>query len=150
MNVSTKNCVRIIAVIASALVAAGCMSVPKRPAISSASIVPSDLKPGDSAVMTVEVQDKFGLVQRVEGIVKEDPTVLFQLQDDGIAPDKQAGDGIWSLQVDVPFNAPPGEFEVTVNTYNASGELILITNEEGEVSPLMASFGLIIRFPPDR
>ena len=149
MNVLSKFCTRIIASIALVVVATGCMSVPKRPAIFSAAIVPSDLKPGDSAIMTVEVRDKFGLIQRVEGIVKEDPTVVFELQDDGIAPDERAGDGIWSLQVDVPFNAPPGDFEVTVNAYNAGGEPILITNDEGEVSPLMASFGLIIRFPPD-
>lgn len=149
MNVCTKIAARIVASMTLVVLATGCMSVPKRPAIFSAAIVPSDLKPGDSAIMTVEVRDKFGLIQRVEGIVKEDPTVVFELHDDGITPDDRAGDGIWSLQVDVPFNAPPGDFEVTVNAYNANGEPILITNEEGEVSPLMASFGLIIRFPPD-
>ena len=86
---------------------AGCATSSRQPSMKEARIQPEHLEPGDTAIITVEVADRFNIVQRVEGLVKEDRTITFKLRDDGITPDKKAGDNIWTIQVDVPFNAPP-------------------------------------------
>ncbi len=137
-------CVAVVCVLA---VLYGCNTFPNRPQVESAGIIPPELKPGDTAIIQATIQDRFEVVHRVEGVVKEDPTITFKLKDDGVAPDKEAGDGTWTLQVDVPFNAPPGDFELTLMAYNSDGDPVLIPDEDGEAIPLSATFGLVIRFP---
>lgn len=127
--------------------APGCSTVPRQPEINRAQIEPAELKPGDSALISVELQDKFSIVSRVVGIVKEDPSIQFELKDDGLPPDEAANDGTWSILVDVPFNAPPGEFVFDIKTYDESGGEVLVLDEEGNTVPLGSSFGLVIRFP---
>lgn len=126
---------------------AGCKTIPAQPSIEHSAISPSDLKPGDTAIITVELQDKFNIVERIEGKVKQDPSLTFRLRDDGVAPDAKAADGIWTLQVDVPFNAPPGDFDLSLTALNSSGDPILIHDENGEVVRLSTHFGLVIRYP---
>jgi hypothetical protein len=113
----------------------------------SAQILPTDLKPGDTAVITVQVDDKFGVVRRVEGVVKEDRSITFEFTDNGVSPDASMGDGIWTIQVDVPFNAPPGTFEFEVSGYDNEGDLVVVDDENGEAAPLQTSFSLEIRYP---
>lgn len=125
---------------------AGCATSSRQPSMKEARIQPEHLEPGDTAIITVEVADRFNIVQRVEGLVKEDRTITFKLRDDGIMPDKRAGDDTWTIQVDVPFNAPPGDFEFEVVAYNADGEVIVVHDENGEAAPLSVSFGLIIEY----
>ena len=103
--------------------AAGCNTMGRQPVMRQAFIEPPELKPGDSAVITVEIVDRFGIVDRVEGVVREDTRVKFKLRDDGLDPDEKAGDGIWSLRVDVPFQAPPGEFVLDVTAYRTTANL---------------------------
>ncbi len=113
-------------------------------------MTPSDLKPGTTAVITVEVNDRFGIVDRVDGIVKEDPRLTFALRDDGVTPgDAKAGDGVWSLQVEVPFQAAPGEYELELTAYNSSGEVLLVRNAEGDTVPLTVSIPVSIRLPQE-
>ena len=59
---------------------------------------PDTLQLGDSAVITVKVSDRHGVVDRVEGYVVEDPRLKFNFKDDGVAPDEKAGDGVWTFQ----------------------------------------------------
>ena len=126
---------------------AGCNTLPRQPEIQHAGIEPAELKPGDSALITVEISDQYDIVDRIEGTVQEDETITFKLRDDGVAPDAVAGDGIWTLQVDVPFNAPPGDFELALKAYDSHGEVILVRDSAGDAVPLAASFGLVIRYP---
>ncbi len=126
---------------------AGCATSSRQPSMKAARISPPHLEPGDTAIITVDVSDRFNIVKRVEGVVKEDRTITFKLRDDGITPDKRAGDDTWTIQVDVPFNAPPGGFEFEVIAYNADGEVIVVHDENGEAAPLSVSFGLVIEYP---
>ena len=132
--------------IALLFVAIGCATLPKAPEIVGGGIVPNALQPGDTAIITVEMQDKFEIVRRVEGVVTEDPTIVFDLKDDGIPPDAAADDNIWTLQVDVPFNAPPGSFELNLRALNSDGEPVIIRDEAGEAAPLGVTYKLDIRY----
>lgn len=129
------------------LLLSGCATVPQRPQIIEAGIQPADLVPGDSALITVAFKDRFRLVRSVKGAVVEDPTIEFTLKDDGVAPDARADDGIWSLQVDVPFNAPPGGFQLDLRAYDSQGNVIVVPDANGEAQPLQASVTLAIRIP---
>lgn len=125
----------------------GCNTLGRQPVIRHAAIEPTELKPGDVAVITVEIGDRHGIVDRVEGVVQEDPAIKFKLRDDGVDPDKKAGDGIWSLKVDVPFQAPPGEFTLEFTAFRADGQPIIVRDAAGAAVPLMTTFGLAIRYP---
>lgn len=133
-----------------AVLGSGCASLNGQPAIENAYIMPGDLQPGDTAVITVEIKDKFDIVKRVEGVVKEDRTITFEFQDNGVPPDEKAGDGIWTIQVDVPFNAPPGEFHFEVTAYDGDGNVIVVEDKEGEAAPLTTSFKLEIQYPDEQ
>lgn len=128
-------------------VLAGCNTLGRQPRIHKALIEPAELKPGDTAVIRIEVNDRYDIVDRVQGVVREDPRITFDLLDDGVAPDKEAGDGIWTLEVDVPFQAPPGEFTLEFTALRSDGEPIIVRDDEGNAATLSASFGMVIRYP---
>ncbi len=132
-----------------ASVCAGCATMTGQPSMGAAAIMPTDLKPGDTAVITVKIEDKFHVVSRVEGVVKEDRTLTFHFEDNGVAPDDKAGDGIWTIQVDVPFNAPPGDFQFEVAAYDSSGKALSVDDKKGEAVPLSTSFPLVIQYPAE-
>ena len=67
--------------------------------------------------------------------------------DDGIGPDEVAGDGTWTLKVDVPFQAPPGEFELEFTAFRSDGQPILVRDEDGDTIPLSGTFSMVIRYP---
>lgn len=124
-----------------------CQFGPKQPKMSNAGVAPSVLKPGDTAVMSVHVTDRYGIVDRVEATVVGEPDIVFKLEDNGVAPDAKAGDGIWSIDVTVPFTAPPGPFELEVRGYDSSGELILVRSKGGNAVPLSDRFNVEVRYP---
>lgn len=126
---------------------AGCTTLAKQPQITRASIDPPTLHPGDSAVITLEVRDKHRIVSRMEGVVLEDPRVTFRLRDDGQDPDAKAKDGIWSMRVDVPFQAPPGEFQLEFTAYDRDGEPISIRDKQKRVVPMKQLIQVRIVYP---
>lgn len=127
----------------------GCNTLSKQPAITRASIDPSDLRPGSSAVITLQVRDKHNVVRLIEGVVLEDPRITFRLRDDGHEPDIKAGDGVWSMQVDVPFQAPPGQFVLEFTAFGPDGQPVEVRDERGSVVPLKQSIPIVIHYPQE-
>lgn len=140
------NSVRILATLVSVVVCAGCTTAGRYPKLIEPAIVPAELKAGETAVITVRVADRHNIVRRVEGVVREDPTVKLKLRDDGKAPDEKEGDGIWTLQVDAPFQAPVGQFNVDLTAYRADGTPVPI-RQEGHKQPLAVTIPVTIRTP---
>lgn len=124
-----------------------CQFGPRQPQMANAGIAPQVLAPGDTGIMSVEVKDRYGIVKRVEATVVGEPDIVFKLNDDGVAPDKKAGDGVWSLDVTVPLAAPPGAFELEVRGYNANGEVILVRSKGGDSVPLAGTFTVEVKYP---
>jgi len=125
-------CVTVLGVLLAGL--AGCNTAGRQPQFQRAVITPDQLKPGDTAMIQVEVKDRHGIVQRVEGVVEEDPTIRLRLRDDGQPPDLQADDDVWVLQVDVPYQAPPGDFLLHLMAYRADGSAVPVKTKEGAQS----------------
>jgi hypothetical protein len=127
---------------------AGCITQ-HQPSLTNPMMAPKDLKPGDTALITVTVEDKFALVNTVTGIVEEDKTITFNFRDDGMEGDIVAGDNIWSMKVDVPFNAPPGKFNYKISAYDLNGNLIIVRDENNEATGMSTSFLLEITYPEE-
>lgn len=141
-----KQVVYIIAIVGLLTSVAGCNTASRQPQFQRAIITPDQLKPGDTAKIEVQVKDRYDIVRRVEGIVKEDPTIRLKLHDDGQAPDEKAGDNVWVLQVDVPFQATPGDFLLQLMAYRADGTVVPVKGKEGTV-PLSTTVPLTILNP---
>lgn len=121
----------------------GCLTLGRQPQLAEPAIEPDVLRPGDSAVITVHVRDRYDIVERVSARVREDDRIDIPLADNGLYPDKEAGDGIWSVTVDVPFYAPPGGYTLVIGAYDKTGELVLVRNESG-TEPLIQTVSLSI------
>ena len=127
--------------------AAGCATMGNQPAMSGASLDPPELTPGDSAILTVKVHDKYNIVRNVVGVIEgyEDVAEKLELRDDGIEPDAKAGDGIWSLEVDAPFLAPPGSFNILITAYDDQGRPVRVRTMKGP-APLVQTCKVVILF----
>jgi len=117
------------------------------PKFESAQITPDQLQPGQTAVITIDVSDYHHIVDRIEGKVKDYPQRVFKLKDDGVAPDKVAGDGIWTMEVSVPFQAPPGEHFIQFTAYDSDGHEIVVPDKEGHAQPLSTTLKVSITYP---
>ncbi len=107
------------------------------------------LRPGDSAVLTCRVADRHLVVRQVTGVVQEDDRIKFKLRNDGNPPDVRAGDQIWSLQVDVPFMAPPGDFTMELTAYRSDGQVVQVKTKDGGVVPLKATCVFSVVYPEE-
>lgn len=141
-----KQVVYTIALVCALVSIVGCNTASRQPQFQRAVITPNQLKPGGTAMIEVQVKDRYDIVRRVEGIVKEDPTIRLKLRDDGLEPDEKAEDNVWVLQVDVPFQATPGDFLLQLTAYRSDGTVVPVKTKEGTV-PLSTSVPLKILNP---
>ena len=164
-----KRVVAGAAILLVVLALAGCQTIRKQPGFRDALVSPAGLQPGttareelplgedvdsvlhpgDSGVITVNLKDPHNVVAQVAGVVKEYPGIEFRLRDDGVAPDTRSNDDIWSMQVDVPFMAPPGTFTLVLTAYNIHGEEVRIRTDQG-VEPLQTTCVFAIEYPEEK
>lgn len=135
-----------ILALAALVVLSGCNTMAGQPSIREAVITPDALKPGETALVTVHISDKNGVVDRVEGKVQEDDRITLKLQDNGEGPDVTAGDNVWSLDVEVPTAAPPGQFILELKAIRSDGLPVQIRDKSGNVHDLSATVPLVIRY----
>ena len=126
--------------------AAGCNSLGGVPAFKSSAIAPEALHPGDTALITIDVKDKNGIIDSIVGAVKEEPGIKLALRDDGQDGDAKAGDGTWSLAVIVPMESQPGAYHLTFTAYRSDGVAVPIRSDEGEITALSVEFPMVISY----
>ena len=135
------------AALLTAIALIGCPAGQRQPELRGARVTPSQLRPGDNALITVEVVDPMKTVERVAVSLDEAGDYTVDMRDDGLEGDVRAGDGIWSFWVEVPFGAPPGEYEFTLTAYSDRGNVVLVNDPDGNAVPLTASFACTILAP---
>jgi hypothetical protein len=99
---------------------------------------PAKLAPGDEGLICVRVMDTEGVVAAITATVREYPTMVLDLNDNGEDGDAIAGDGIWSFAVEVPDAALAGVYNWDFAAFDASGNPVKVTTEEGGEEPLDA------------
>jgi len=127
---------------------AGCNTMGAQPSLERAQMSPSQLTPGGSALITVEPRDRDGIIHRIEGRILEDPRQELVLNDEGRDGDLVAGDGIWSLEVDVPPSALGGNYTVEFTAFRRDGTPVPIRDQAGNVSPLTTIIPIVISPAP--
>ena len=145
-NHAMNHFVGILAVCALAGLVGGCNTLARQPKLAEPKITPDQLKPGDTAIITVHVADRHHIIRKIEGFVEQDPRVKFKLRDDGVVPDEKANDHVWTMQVDVPFQAPPGDYVLEFTAYRSDGTPVPV-RQKGKTVPLKVSIPVSIRTP---
>jgi len=123
----------------------GCATT-RQPAFVDAKLVPAKVSPGEETVIQVKLEDPQGIVSVVVATVREYPEISFDLNDSGENGDAVAGDGIWSYAMEIPGEAPPGEYNWDFEAYDVDGNLVKIAGEGGEMVPLTAEASIEILF----
>ncbi|MFP4503056.1 MAG: hypothetical protein ACLFTT_18845 [Candidatus Hydrogenedentota bacterium] len=125
---------------------AGCNTIAGQPHFEKAELNPPVLAPDTSGVISVKVADPHDIVDRVEGVVTEDTRITLPLHDDGVPPDETAGDDVWSLEVEVPFDAPPGDFTLAITAYRENGLPINVKRKGEEAAPMTTTVPVVIQY----
>ena len=60
----------------------------------------------------------------------------------------EAGDGVWSLKVDVTFAAPPGSYTLEIAALRDDGQVIAVHDRKAGDVPLMTTALVAIDIPP--
>ncbi len=118
------------------VVSTGCAQ--QRLAMMDAMSDPAELSPGDDSIISVRVIDTQGVVAAVTATVREYSAISLDLNDNGEEGDKVVGDGVWSIAFDIPYEASPGEYNWDFEAFDANGDPVKVTTEEGGEEPLTA------------
>ncbi len=118
------------------VVSAGCAQ--QRLVMIDARSEPAKFSPGDETIVSVRVIDTEGVVAEVTATVREYRSISLDLNDSGEEGDKVAGDGVWSLAFEVPGEASAGEYNWDFEAFDANGDPVKVTTEEGSEKPLTA------------
>ncbi len=118
------------AAMAVVLILTGCNTLGRQPRIREAGVTPEVLEPGDVAIMTVRLRDRFDVVDAIYGEIEGYEQARFEFRDDGVYPDVEAGDGIWTSDADVPPDAPPGSFTLIITAYDERGNPVEVRTED--------------------
>lgn len=138
--------IEFLSVLVVAITIIGC-ATSDQPVFKTVNLSPEVLYPGTSSLITVIVEDRYKVVNRIEGFVKEDPDTALMLNDKGENGDVEAGDRTWSLAVPVSRQAVPGDFEVELTAYNSKGEAVVIRDKKGDMTTLMTTLNVSISPP---
>lgn len=140
----------LLAIALVAALAAGCNTLGRQPRLTDAEIEPDVVAPGDVAVLSVEVKDKYDLVEDVKCAILDQygkSLFEFELVDDGTPPDVEAGDDVWTRMLESPFTAPAGQYTLRLTAYDAQGRPILVKTKEG-TRTLSTQLGVTVEYPP--
>ena len=118
------------------VVITGCAQ--QRLAMVDAMSDPAELSPGDDSLISVRVIDPEGVVAEVTATVREYTPISLPLNDSGEEGDELAGDGVWSFAFRSPGEAGDGEYNWDFEAFDADGDTVMVTTEEGIEEPLTA------------
>ena len=118
------------------VVSTGCAQ--QRLAMLDARSDPAKLTAGDESIICVRIIDTQGVVAAVTATVREYRAIILDLNDSGEEGDKVAGDGVWSFAFEVPYEASAGEYNWDFEAFDANGDPVKVTTEEGGEEPLTA------------
>lgn len=89
--------------------------------ISDIKVDPYPLQPGKKVKVTARITSPNG----IESVKIYDPRGwVLTAYDDGTHGDEVAGDGIYTLVEEVPYDASPGEYTITVVITDKAGEVL--------------------------
>ncbi|MHC5061315.1 MAG: choice-of-anchor X domain-containing protein [Planctomycetota bacterium] len=114
-------------------------------AMTDARSEPAELSPGDEAIVSVKVIDAPGVVAAVTATVRQERSVVLDLNDNGDEGDKAAGDGVWSSVFTVPGSAGAGDYNWDFEAFDENNDPVEVVTSAG-ASPLTAEASVIVAY----
>jgi hypothetical protein len=106
--------------------------------LKDAKATPAAVKPGESALITVVVNDPKHRIDTLGGVVVETGKDNFDLYDDGTHGDAKAGDNTWSYTLTTGANVPAGKLTYQITAFDSNGALVMQDPAEGAPQALRA------------
>ena len=95
-----------------------------------------NIKAGEKGVLSLNTVDTESKIARISIVVREYPEYTLELNDNGENGDVKAKDGIWSVEINVPYDAPNQKFNLDGSVYDSNGNPIMTKSETGEETKL--------------
>ena len=97
-----------------------------------------NIKAGEKGILSVNVIGTESKIAKISMVVREAPDYIFELNDNGEKGDVKAKDGIWSAEVNVPYDAF-GKYTLDCVLYDSDGNPIMTKSENGKETKLTLS-----------
>ena len=127
-----KNVILILAF----LLLSGCSS--HKLSLSDVEFFPDKVSKGEKILLTVKVEDSEDMISSILAVVRRDKSYRLELNDNGEDGDKEADDGVWSVESRVPRNAPARTYKMDFYALDADGNKIMKVEEDGSENTLSA------------
>ena len=129
-----RNLIFALAAVTGFSLMSGCSSSLK---MVSAKADPSTLSPGQKGKIIVVFKGAKGKVGVVQAVVREYPEYTIRLNDEGRMGDEKAGDGIWTYEFPVPYDAPAQKYHVDIIVKDKEGNVIKLGQAEGPAATVV-------------
>lgn len=104
-------------------------------ALTNPLVAPITVHPGGSTLLSVDVVDTDLKIDTVSAKLG-DNALAVDLYDNGMKGDVAAGDGRWSVLLELPADLADGAYTVQINAYDAQGAAIATPGPDGQPVPL--------------
>jgi hypothetical protein len=101
-------------------------------------ISPTSARPGGATLLSVDVIDADRKVDTITATLG-DNTLTADLYDNGMRGDVAAGDGRWSVLLNLPADLPDGAYTIQIQPYDAQGAVLNAPQPDGQSVPLTIS-----------
>jgi|YelNatPaOPRAMG01_1025707.scaffolds.fasta_scaffold00008_43 hypothetical protein len=118
----------------SAFAVLGCAGKVK---LVSAKAEPATLSPGQRGKVEVVLTGAKKKVGSVQAVVREYPEYTIRLNDEGRMGDAVAGDGVWTYEFPVPYDAPSQKYHVDIIVKDRAGKVIKMGEAEGPAATIV-------------
>ncbi len=117
----------------------------QRLAMIDAMSEPAQIAPGDEAIVSVKVIDASGVVAAVTATVRQETSIIVDLNGSGVGGDKVAGDGVWSFAFAVPSGAGAGDYNWDFESFDANDDPVEVITSAG-AEPLTAEASVVVAY----
>jgi len=114
--------------------------------LSNPLLSPTAVKAGSAALLSIDAVDPERRIDTVAAIVG-DSLLTVDLYDNGMKGDVAAGDGRWSVLLNVPATLPAGSYDVVFQAYDAQGALVTLPGSDGTPQVVTAILGMAVAQP---
>ncbi|NOZ55562.1 MAG: hypothetical protein GXO73_02070 [Calditrichaeota bacterium] len=112
----------------------GCSSTVK---LVGAKAEPAVLSPGQKGKLIVILSGAKKKVGSVVAVVREYPEYTVRLNDEGRMGDEKAGDGVWTYEFPVPYDAPAQDYHLDITIRDKDGNIIQVGQAKGPATTIV-------------
>ncbi len=97
------------------------------------------VKAGENGIISVKVDDTENKIARISVTPRGYPDYVFELNDNGELGDEYAKDEIWSMEINIPYDAPAGIYNLDCEFYDSDGNPVMTKSNDGKETKLTAT-----------